>query len=132
MNNQKQSRSHNPIEDKYKVWLDMKTRLGRVDVYGRTDEDTALKIKEEMVKLMDKNKKIKWLINMDNVKQPPVTKARRILSKIPDHPNFNRTALFGASTTMRVAVGFILSISGKKNLINNFATEEEAIKWLNE
>lgn len=117
---------------KYKIWWDEKLSIGRMVVVGECDEAMAQKISDWTKELL-RNRKEGFAMLVDLSQNTKTTSAaRKIFAELQhSHRDGTKTAFVGASTLVRITVNFIAGASGASDVMKHFASEADALAWLN-
>ena len=99
-------------------------------VHEKRDAESIIK---EITDLSEEKGKARVLIDLSKTERGTLGARKVHLNNIKvQPPTFEKLALFGANTTNKVMVNFIVKATGRKNKIKYFKTEEEALRWLRE
>jgi len=98
---------------------------------GEIDEETAIAIRDAVLKLMNMVKgKVHTLTDLNKAgKASP--EARKIFNELAEHEKQGKNAFFGMHPVARVITSFFIGVSKKKDM-RFFKTKEEALAWLKE
>jgi hypothetical protein len=104
-----------------------------VTLVGDIDENTAIQIKEVILKIYEENVgEGKINIFVDNNKCGKyVSKARKIFGELFDRKSTGKVAVFSLHSVAKVLTSFFIAVS-KKEGMRSFDSKEEALAWLKE
>lgn len=117
-------------EKKFKIWEEDGIIVGKL--WGVQEEEDAFRFAEEMLKIMETTReKAKILFDTSEVEHGSSLRARKALLGLTRKAKFEKAAIYGLGTLIKVVATFIIRAAGKEN-VKFFSTEEEALKWLKE
>ena len=123
------------LEDKeFKIWLGddgvVRIKLGKTKFNEEALDSLGEKYREITKKLSAKPK-ILTDVNFVQFGAPAAFRRKtvRFIKDINKDPGFEKQAIWGGSTIIKVVVSFLLTATRLKN-IKYFRTEKEALKWL--
>lgn len=115
----------------HRIWWDKDSGFARAEAIGVIDESVARFILLETERIaQEHSENVDWLINLNQMTKA-TSKARKILVQVLAHPSISKYAFVGASTFIRTVANFLTSAAGQPNA-KHFATEEEAMNWIEE
>lgn len=122
-------------QNNHKTWWDEKNEIIRIQVLGdfsgQDAEGTANKIAE--IKDQFPDKKLGLLVGMELATTPSSQARKIIVEKIYKDPTIEKIATVSQSLIVRTINNFLAKASGLKEVkVEQFPTEEEALKWLKE
>jgi hypothetical protein len=118
-------------ENKHQIWWDAELEIARAKAYGVIDESGASWILQATIDMAEQHgDQLDWLIDLSEMTKA-TAKGRKLLVEASAHPSIRKYAFVGASTFLRTVANFIASAAGQANA-RHFATEAEALDWINE
>lgn len=114
---------------KHQVWWDEELDIVRGIGNGPADETAARWMLARTIEMAEEHGDgLDWILDLSGI-TTTTAPGRRILSEASSHPSIRKYAMVGASTFMRTVANFIVGASGNQRS-RHFATEEEALKWI--
>ncbi len=111
------------------IWWDDENKLARGKAVAEIDEAAALIVTQERERIaQQQDGEIDWMIDLTEVNGVS-SKARKMFAQTTGHPSIRKFALVGASVFIRTVSNFISTASGQKK-VRHFATEREALQWM--
>jgi len=117
---------------RFKVWLDEKQDLLRIDTYEKLTKDDYQAMIDEIESTLD-GKDIKKVLGDMSSGHAPGTldkEARQLFKEHASALEFDKIALIGATPSIRMISKIVFFVIGRTENAKFFKTEEEAINWL--